>query len=62
MWGCFYDLPHALEEAWFCELQIICVMFGMLGTFQRVHKCEGRGSCWSFKEVGCTLLGAVVKE
>jgi hypothetical protein len=46
MWGCFglsaaadYDLPPALAEAWFCQLQIVPVTFGILGTFQMVYKC-----------------------
>ena len=34
-----YDLPHALAGAWFCQLQGVSVMFGILGTCQRVYKC-----------------------
>ncbi|GAB1285701.1 Ubiquitin-fold modifier-conjugating enzyme 1 [Apodemus speciosus] len=47
MWDCFrltaadHDLPQAVTEAWFCQLQIISaaiMSFRMLGAFQRVHK------------------------
>jgi hypothetical protein len=44
-----------------------CVMFGILGTFQRVHECWSQlvgdgGGCWFFRDIGCGLLVAVVKE
>jgi hypothetical protein len=48
MWGCFalsevadYDLPGALAQAWFCQLQIVSaiVSFGVLGAFQEIYKC-----------------------
>ena len=46
----------------FCD----CVMFGILGTFQRginLKALRGRvGGCWLFREVGCGLLIAMVKE
>jgi hypothetical protein len=42
-------------------------MFGILGTFQRVHECWSQlvgdgGGCWFFRDIGCGLLVAVVKE
>lgn len=33
------NLPCALPGACFCQLQIVSVMFGILGTRQRVYKC-----------------------
>ena len=42
------------------------VTFGNQGTFQMVCTYEGPKSqvsgCWSFREVGCGLLVAMVKE
>jgi hypothetical protein len=53
-----YDLLHALAEARFMQLKIISVIvFGILGTFQRVYKCEHPGGlldCWLI--VGCCWL------
>jgi hypothetical protein len=41
-------------------------MSEILGTFQRICKCQGPigrvGGCWSFREVGCSLLVAMLKE
>ena len=72
IWGCFrlftaadYDLP--LAGVWFlpaagsfCD----CMMFGILGTFQRVYKCQGPKRlsgcwlvvCWLLVVVGCSLF------
>lgn len=63
-WGCFrlhssYDLPRALAGARFCQLQMVSVIvFRILGTFQRVHKCKGperQGGWWLFREGSLSL-------
>ena len=43
-----------------------CVMFGILGTFQRAHRLKDSkmevSGCWSTREVDCSLLVATVKK
>jgi hypothetical protein len=63
------DLPHALVEAWFCQLQIVSEivcplefweLFG--GYINARVPIGGISGCWSFKGIGCGLLVAMLKE
>ena len=65
------DLPCALAQAWFCQLEIISVISRCLGFWElfrgyinaRAPERPGQWLlCWSFRKVSCYLLVAVVTE
>jgi hypothetical protein len=81
IWGCFglstegeNDLPLALLEAWFCQLQIVSVIdiwhleltFDILGIFKGYINARALrrwvGGCWSFIGIGRGLFVVVLKD
>ena len=76
IWGCFglygaadYDLPSALAEARFCQLQVVssivwCLEFWELfrGYINARALSGVAGGCWWFSWVGCGMLVVVLKE
>jgi hypothetical protein len=59
-----YDVPRALAEAWFCQLEIVFTIVGPLEFWELfrgyINVRAPIGGWWSFRRLGCGLL--VVNE